>query len=1096
MATLARFFQPAGKMQPPPSTPTPQRSLNLNMGQTPPSTEVVGKRLAMPEMEPAMPICKKPRTEPQVDAAGGYQAPQSANKDATWQPGMAANLQNRRHASVSPYMAECFDFWAGGQAYSWPEWLDPEKIRDAQGRRPQDPGYNQSTLLVPDAETQKKSGHGTPMLLQYWKLKKLHFDKIALFKVGKFYELFYYDAFFANRTCGLKWMGEKKPHVGFPEMAKHEYAKQLVAAGYKVVVVEQVERVEENKERNAGTMTCIEREPCEVFTKGTIVDPEMIGGASARYMVYLHFSEHAAPGAHAGTRFAVCLVDCATSQMLVRRVQDGTDRNALRTLMAQVQPGEVVYVAANMPADVLLLLRRLPCRPQLSPLHNELTTLAAKDRLARYRGAHPGKFSQAVEAELLDESTAIAAAGAIEYLETVLLGKRVLPFAIWDVADMTTGGGGTAESTPGSNAGKRMVLDATALSALEVFETLEGTYKGSLLEFLDNTSTPFGFRLLKQWLCAPLFCTEEIRERQRAVEFFIKNSDIATKLRGGLKKVPVDLERATSKVWGYALQVERHAVMYEDITAKRLTEFVGLLQAFGQCLQLLASLPGGDALPRRLAQITRTRSRGGVFPDLHDIITRLSTSVVQLPEPAKNGATRYRPRDGVDPNYDALAKNIANIKAQLDVELKKIQAKLPGVALMYVHRPPGWRYEIECNEGVLPQAFTQQVDMTTATKGKVRFQTKFIQDAVEKLKHLEEKKEDCIFPFLSRLFQEFFAHQAPFRAATRLLAELDALLSLAVASQGLPGTSCWADIVDLPSLGEQGQLELKACRHPVAASIMGASFVPNDAFLNSGGVPGTIVVTGPNMGGKSTVLRQTCIAVVMAQLGMRVNASSCRLSPVDRIFTRIGSYDTILEGKSTLLVELEETAALLRHGTPRSLAVLDELGRGTSTFDGAAIAAAVLDDLASRVHCMVLFATHYHPVSREAVRCKEIAPFHMAASVNEKTHEMTFLYQFLPGLCPASHGHNVAKLAGLPESVLTEAMAKSAEFERGTSGSSQGAELLRLAEQAAAGGGDAGLRKLFQTRIANAKAPTTSAPADGLHESDEELANVQLPAFS
>merc|ERR1719245_2177343 len=161
----------------------------------------------------------------------------------------------------------------------------------------------------------------------------------------------------------------------------------------------------------------------------------------------------------------------------------------------------------------------------------------------------------------------------------------------------------------------------------------------------------------------------------------------------------------------------------------------------------------------------------------------------------------------------------------------------------------------------------------------------------------------------------------------------------------------------------RGTLELRSCRHPVVAAKMGNAFVPNDTFLNSAGVPNVLIVTGPNMGGKSTVLRQTCIAVIMAQLGCRVNAQVCRLSPVDRIFTRIGSYDAILEGKSTLLTELEETAAVIAHGSRRSLAVLDELGRGTSTFDGAAIASAVLTELAHSVRCMTLFATHYHPVS-------------------------------------------------------------------------------------------------------------------------------------
>jgi len=322
---------------------------------------------------------------------------------------------------------------------------------------------------------------------------------------------------------------------------------------------------------------------------------------------------------------------------------------------------------------------------------------------------------------------------------------------------------------------------------------------------------------------------------------------------------------------------------------------------------------------------------------------------------------------------------------------------------------------------------------------------------------------DCIYPFLAQLFHEFYAHQAHFRAAVRLISELDALLSLAMTSQSLSGSSCRPEFVS-PDAHGTSVLEVRNCKHPVAAARMGAAFVPNDAVMNAEGVPGVLVVTGPNMGGKSTVLRQTCLAVVLAQLGCRVNATSCRMSPVDRIFTRIGSYDTILEGKSTLFTELEETASILAHGTSRSLAVLDELGRGTSTFDGAAIASAVLDDLAHRVKCLVLFATHYHPVSREAVRSPSIAPYHMAADTDPKTNEMTFLYRFLPGLCPASHGHNVARLAGLPQSVLEEAMAKSEEFERGLASGDDPEglqDLFQLMEQ----GDEAGLRSYYRRRL-------------------------------
>nr|QDO16203.1 DNA mismatch repair protein MSH6 [Lingulodinium polyedra] len=1022
---------------------------------------------------------KKPRAAaaaaPAADGPSAVCLPVVDEAAAAALPGPRAAAQRPRPADskLPAFVAECFHHYnTGGSPYSWPEWLKPESLRDAQGRAPTDPGFDQGTLRVPGEKAQKDSGHGTPMLLQYWKLKAAHFDKIALFKVGKFYELFYYDAFIAQGICNLKWMSsDKRPHVGFPEMAKHDYAKQIVDAGFKVVVVEQVERVAEKQAKGATTgPTCVERDACEVFTKGTLVDPELLGGSAASYMAFLHFEEATrdAGGRVAALPFSACLVDAATSQLHVGSIVDAPDRNALRTLLAQIQPSEVVYSPANMPMDVLGMVRRLPFRPQLSAYRGRAGAsaagagaMAARDRLQRYRGAHPGRLPEAVERILNDDGAAIAAAGAMDYLDAALLGNRVLPFAVWDTLDAVCS---SSQATgQGPSTGKRMVLDATALAALEVLETLEGSYKGSLLEFMDHTSMPCGLRLLRQWLCAPLREATEIRARQEAVEFLLRRPEVAQQLKNGLKKVPVDLERATSRVWGYALQAERHAVMYEDVTAKRLGDFNKLLRAYEQCLQLLATaLPLSEALPGRLVRITRTRSGGGCFPELQAVISRLCGCVVTVPNP-KNGKTKFRPADGADAQHDAICRQIEAVKAQLEQELQGLRARFPQVPMAYVHRQPGFRYEVECDEKALPQSFMQTVDVTSKQRNNVRFQTPHIKQLIGQLDNLEDQREDCIFPFLSKLFQEFHAHQALFRAAVRCLSELDALLSLATVSQGLAGASCRPEIVEAEDPNAPGSLELRACSHPVAAAKMGSSFVPNDTLLNASGVPGVLVVTGPNMGGKSTVLRQTCVAVMMAQLGCRVNAQLCRLTPVDRIFTRIGSYDAILEGKSTLLTELEETAAVLAHGSRRSLAVLDELGRGTSTFDGAAIASAVLDDLAERVGCNVLFATHYHPVSRRAAASPLVAPFHMAAEVDEATQEMTFLYRFLPGLCPASYGHNVARLAGLPQKVLEEARAKSAEFE---GREAVGSELARLVQL----GDAAGLRALFRQRCQAAAA--------------------------
>eukprot|EP00441_Pelagodinium_beii_P045925 CAMPEP_0197623760 /NCGR_PEP_ID=MMETSP1338-20131121/3699_1 /TAXON_ID=43686 ORGANISM="Pelagodinium beii, Strain RCC1491" /NCGR_SAMPLE_ID=MMETSP1338 /ASSEMBLY_ACC=CAM_ASM_000754 /LENGTH=1113 /DNA_ID=CAMNT_0043193827 /DNA_START=23 /DNA_END=3364 /DNA_ORIENTATION=+ len=1103
---LARFFTPAAKKvgtASPPQTPAPKLGDGKSAGApdsqltTPPSASEARKRTAAPKGA----TTKKPRAASKAagavtpqEAPGGEmpeaerqeEEAQSSAPEAAPVPAagpmrdlrdLRATLQQAQRSkpgSLPAFTAECFHHYeSSADHYSWPKWLQSDHLRDADGKRPTEPGYNQSTLLVPSDKSEYPPGHNTPMLMQYWAIKAKHFDKVALFKVGKFYEVFYYDAFIAQRTCNLKWMGQdKKPHVGFPEMAKHDYARKIVEAGFKVVVVEQVERVIETNQRKSdgnktAATTCVERDACEVYTSGTLVDPELLSGAGARFMVYLHFEDGAV-----GLNFSACLVDCATSQIQLGRIADGADRNALRTLLAQVQPSEVVYDVANLPVEVMQLLKRLPCRPQLSPVRGEgdRGLLAARDRLNRYRTAHPKALPKSVE-EILgaQDSATMAAAGVMDYLQAALLGERVLPFAIWEALEVATGASSRGENAK-DKPRARMVLDATALSALEIVENLEGAHDGSLLAMLDHTSTPFGYRLLKQWVCAPLCDLEEIRQRQDSVEFLLQRSDLCQQLRVGLKKCiqgvkqPVDLERATSRIWSYALQAERKAVMYDNVTARRLGQFYELLNAYDSCLRLFASaFPAqGCQLPGRLAVIAQPQKSGGCLPDLAPVITRLRGSMVE--ETTAKETKKYRPQDGADPQYDDFSRQIKMTIGALEQELETCRKNHPKVQFAFVHRLPGFRYEVECDEQAIGTASLQKVDVTYRSKGKVRFHTKKIKELLAQLDKLEDQREDCIFPFLSRLFRDFHAHQAPFRAALRCVSELDVLLSLALASRGMSGASCKPEF-EARGPEEPAFLELKSCRHPVAAEKMGSGFVPNDTSLNTNNVPGMLVVTGPNMGGKSTVLRQTCLAVVMAQLGCWVNAERCRLAPIDRIFTRIGAYDAVLEGKSTLLTELEETAAVLAHGTPRSLAVLDELGRGTSTFDGAAIASAVLDELKNRVGCLGMFATHYHPVSREHAKdTSKVAPFHMAAAVDPSTNQMTFLYKFLPGLCPASHGHHVAKIAGLPAEVLEEALRRSAEFEFGTGNREEAAELTRLASQ----GDESGLRSMFRKRKAAA----------------------------
>ncbi|CAE7755350.1 MSH6 [Symbiodinium microadriaticum] len=710
---IARFFVPAQKAgkeraepaalasslaNSPPQTPGPRApSLKDDALSTPPSIESRKRPLKDSGSEPKKMKAGSPNKDAVVRdediTEGGppsFATPQRAQEGPK---DLRATLQLAERSapgSIPPFTAECFHhFENGGSQYSWPAWLRPENLRDAQGLRPTEPGYNQGTLWVPDpvrekAEYQKAQGHNTPMLMQYWKLKSKHFDKVAFFKVGKFYEIFYYDAFIAQRICNLKWMGqEKKPHVGFPEMAKHEYARRVVEAGFKVVVVEQVERVVETNQRKTEGQTtgptCVERDVCEVYTNGTLVDPELLAGPGSRFLAYLFFE------GQRGLDFAACLVDCATSQIQLGHFNDAPDRNRLRTMLAQLQPSEIVYDTANLPIEVLQLLKRLPCRPQLSSRSaGDCGLLKAREMMNKYRAAHPKAFTPAVQEVLTQDSAVIAAAGIMDYLEAALLAERLLPFATWDVL-------ATAAKTRTNS--QRMILDATALSALEVVETLEGGYEGSLLAFLDHTSTPFGFRLLKQWVCAPLLDLEDIQSRQEAVEYFLQNDELSKQLRASLKKciaggkiskLPVDLERATSRIWSYALQAERKAVMYDDITARRLGHFVELMEAYEQCYQLLSTaFPAQGSLPGRLAMVAKPQKAGGILPELMPIISKLRGSVVEAT--GKNGALKFRPQDGADPVYDQKSREIHMVKSQLDKELQRVKVK--GYEMVHLLAP-------------------------------------------------------------------------------------------------------------------------------------------------------------------------------------------------------------------------------------------------------------------------------------------------------------------------------------------------------------------------------------------------------------------------
>jgi len=366
------------------------------------------------------------------------------------------------------------------------------------------------------------------------------------------------------------------------------------------------------------------------------------------------------------------------------------------------------------------------------------------------------------------------------------------------------------------------------------------------------------------------------------------------------------------------------------------------------------------------------------------------------------------------------------IQNQLNKELANIRKKLKLNHAECVFEHAKYRFEVtvassDCgNAHILFDDFHE----TSNKKGYKRFHTRQISELVAQLDSAEQKMKDSMFPFVSKIFKEFHQQHRAVSTAVNIVAEIDALISLSKASSP-DKPYCRPEFVER----DEPLLDLRGCRHPVQETLH--SFVSNDTQMGTeNNVAQVLLVTGPNMGGKSTVLRQTCAAVLMAQIGCYVPADSCKMTTCDRIFTRLGANDAILEGKSTFLVELEECSIMLKHATKKSLCILDELGRGTSTYDGTAIAHSVLEQFANTIGCRCLFATHYHLLVDEFAHHSDIiAPYHMSAKICEETKDVTFLYKFTKGSCPKSHGMHVARLAGLETSVVDLSTEKAKEME-------------------------------------------------------------------
>ena len=823
----------------------------------------------------------------------------------------------------------------------------------------------------------------TPIRRQYLDIKRRYPHAIVFFRLGDFYETFDEDAKLCAReleiTLTSKPMGKnlRVPLAGIPHHALDSYLARLISKGYKVAICEQMEEAGPGKK-------LVDRQVVRVVTPGTVLEGSLLDERANNYLAALAFAP-----AQAGGRPA---------EAPMRRVASATaERPTVGVAYVDVSTGE--FAAAEVSATQLAAeLARL--RPAELLLAEGVEAPAGVD--APVTRLEPYWFDSEEANRVLQEHFQVAsleAFGLRELPRAVAAAGAVLRY----VQENQRASLPTITALHTYNPTAHMVLDAQTRRNLELFAGgREGRKEGSLLAVLDQTRTALGSRLLRRWLGQPLLDITSLHERQDLVTFFFDDGLRRGSLREALGSVP-DLERLVARV-GAGIASPR-----EVVALRRGLEAVeGVRQALaGQDAAASEDLPGQQAGSPEGKLLARLRPPTGVACE--DVIRLIADAIADEPGATLEQGEVVRP--GFSPELDQLRSLTRDVRRYL-AELEAQEKARTGIKSLKVGYNKVFGYYIEVsrpNLGLVPDEYQRRQTLVNAERfitGQLKEYESQILNARERIAELE-----------SAIFRQVCAQVAA--AADRVLA-LAAAVAEADAASALAEAAVRYHYVR-PQLTEDDEIVIKDGRHPAVERALGeGEFVPNDTYL-SNGESQIVVLTGPNMAGKSTYLRQVALIVLLAQVGSYVPASSARIGLVDRIFTRVGAQEDLARGESTFMVEMLETASILHNATPRSLVILDEIGRGTSTYDGLAIARAVVEYLHSHAEraAKTLFATHYHELVELAAFLPRVKNYNVA--VTEEGGRVVFLRKIVPGGSDRSYGIHVAELAGLPRAVVQRA---------------------------------------------------------------------------
>jgi DNA mismatch repair protein MutS len=791
----------------------------------------------------------------------------------------------------------------------------------------------------------------TPAMKQFHHFKQKHPDAILFFRMGDFYETFYDDAKTCSRVCGLTLTSRSKgknpiPLAGVPYHAVDGYLKKMLQAGYKVAVCEQVEDPKTAK-------GVVKRDVIRIVTPGTLTDDILLDAKKENFLCAVSLGTNSTA--------AISWVDISTGHFFAQQLPE----KKLLDELLRLSPAECLI------ADRRGELFEVETRKLVKDIE-QLTGAIITERPAWYFDPYQAKqrllkhFST-VTLEgfgIADGEQIISPAGAvIEYLNE------------------------TQKTTLGHISSLRKIsrknflqIDPTSLRSLEILQTIRTeSQKGTLLGSLDETLTPMGGRMFRNWLCMPLCDLGAIEFRQDAVEEIKQTDAKLTDIRKLLSNIS-DTERIAARISTFRANPRDFVAL--AATLRLIPLLREILQNFKSdlVLKLAQNCDSMDELAELL--------EAAIKPD--------------CPTHLRDGGVI---RAGFSEELDSLRSISKDGRTWLQ-NYQKAQAEQTGITNLKIGYNKVFGYYIE-----ISHSSADKVPPDYIRKQTIKNAERYITEELKQYETRALTAEEKALELELKLFEQIRRQSAQYVSRLQKLAETIAQSDCLTALAYLAGRRNYIR----PKMTNAGELLISEGKHPVLAEILGSEFVPNDIELG-GKVGDCIILTGPNMSGKSTYIRQTALLVLMAQTGSFIPAKDATIGLVDRIFTRVGASDELVRGQSTFMVEMTETANIINNATEKSLVILDEVGRGTSTYDGLSLAWAITEHIANNIRCRTLFATHYHELTELAELFANVRNYNVA--VREWMDEVVFLHRILPGGTDKSYGIHVAKLAGLPKTIL------------------------------------------------------------------------------